>query len=54
MEDINPNDTSREKKTKEALDVLTRACKIDPNNPQLRFQRVHVLLSFGKQEEALK
>ena len=43
----------RENKTEEALGVLTEACKIDPHNPQLRFQRVHVLLSMKREQEAL-
>merc|ERR1711991_1311831 len=43
----------RESKTQEALDVLTEACNIDPYNPQLRFQRVHVLLSMKRDQNAL-
>ena len=33
---------------------MSQACEIDPNNPQLRFQRVHVLLSMKNEEEALR
>merc|ERR1711991_1002323 len=43
----------RESKTQEALDVLTEACNIDPYNPQLRFQRVHALLSMKRDQNAL-
>ena len=40
-------------KNEEAHLVLTKACEIDVNNPQLHFQRAHVLLSSQRYEAAL-
>jgi anaphase-promoting complex subunit 3 len=43
-----------EDKSLEALQVLAQACKIDPKNPQLHYQRAHVLLALDRCEEAVK
>jgi predicted Zn-dependent protease len=40
-------------KTEEALSVLHHACVRDVRNPQLHFQRAHILLATGQEEEAL-
>jgi anaphase-promoting complex subunit 3 len=37
-----------------ALAVLTHACSVDVNNPQLHFQRAHVLIATRRYEEALR
>ena len=37
----------------EALSILTHACRGDAMNPQLRFQKAHILLSLERYEEAL-
>ena len=47
------NEDLKHKKTFEALEVLSEACKMDPSNAQLKFQRVRVLLSMKNDEEAL-
>jgi len=39
-------------KLTEALQVLTLACEGDRSNPQLHFQRAHVLLAAGQLAEA--
>lgn len=41
-------------KSQEALSVLTAACGVDPKNPQLHFQRAHVLLANRQLENALQ
>merc|ERR1711871_303867 len=53
-EDSEANLQEKERKTRQSLRVLTEACKIDPYNPQLRFQKVHVLLSLKCDEDALE
>ena len=37
----------------EALEVLTLACDRDTKNPQLHFQRAHILVAIGQLHEAL-
>ena len=39
--------------TVEALEVLSQACKVDPKNPQLHYQRAHVLIALGRREDAV-
>ena len=41
------------KKSEEAFQVLTKACGVDPKNPQLHFQRAHALISAERYPEAL-
>lgn len=48
------SDPQKSLKYDEALEVLSKASKMDPNNPHLRFQRFYVLQSMGNIEEALK
>lgn len=40
-------------KTDEALVVLSQACERDAKNPQLHFQRAHILVAIGELQEAL-
>lgn len=40
-------------KNEEAYQVLSKACDVDPNNPQLHFQRAHVLIAAEQYQEAL-
>jgi len=40
-------------KFNDALDVLNRAFKLEPNNPQSMFQRANVLISLNRYNEAL-
>jgi anaphase-promoting complex subunit 3 len=40
-------------KTDDALSVLKAACKVDPRNPQLWFQRAHILVSEGDLQGAV-
>jgi len=41
-------------KNEEAYKVLTKACEVDANNPQLHFQRAHVLIATEQYQEALE
>jgi len=41
-------------KNDEAYRVLTKACDVDANNPQLHFQRAHVLIAAEQYEQALE
>ncbi len=41
-------------KITEAISVLNHAIERDPNNPQLRFQKAHILMGQGLAEEVLE
>jgi Flp pilus assembly protein TadD len=48
------NAQGSDSKIKEALNVLSEASQRDPKNPQLRFQRAHILFGQDLIEEALE
>lgn len=41
-------------KSAEAISLLEQACESDPKNPQLHFQRAHILVDHENLEEALE
>ena len=41
-------------KALQALDTLAEAFRLDPNNPQARFQRATIYVQLNRPEEALK
>ena len=41
-------------KPQQALDTLAEAFRLDPHNPQARFQRATIYVALNRSEEALK